>query len=317
MNKKELYKKLEGMPTAQQQNISPAVIKRISKELHDIIEDPPEGIRTIINYEDICDIQAWILGPECTPYEKGCFKVKLMLNADFPAVPPKCYFITKIFHPNVSRNGEVCVNTLKKDWQKDLGVKHILLTVKCLLIVPNAESALNEEAGKLLLENYDDYAKHARLLTGIHASTIAPVFLAPPNPSSSSSSDTASSTNATNTNATTITSMTATTTVTTATAVSSTTPTPSTSSNPKKTADDSKELEVTKPEDVSTHTQVSPLADSHHINETKSNLKKNPTSSSSNPNSNSTSPTVTPKKRVAEKKLDKKQADKKRSLKRL
>ncbi|KAJ3257686.1 hypothetical protein HK103_004313 [Boothiomyces macroporosus] len=27
----------------------------------------------------------------------------------------------------------------------------------------------NEEAGKLLLEDYDEYAKRARLMTGIHA----------------------------------------------------------------------------------------------------------------------------------------------------
>ena len=26
------------------------------------------------------------------------------------------YFLTKIFHPNVSEKGEICVNTLKKDW---------------------------------------------------------------------------------------------------------------------------------------------------------------------------------------------------------
>jgi len=37
------------------------------------------------------------------------------------------------------------------------------------LIVPNPESALNEEAGKLLLEEYDEYAKHASLMTSIHA----------------------------------------------------------------------------------------------------------------------------------------------------
>lgn len=42
-------------------------------------------------------------------------------------------------------------------------------TIKCLLIVPNPESALNEEAGKLLLEQYDDYAKRARLYTSIQA----------------------------------------------------------------------------------------------------------------------------------------------------
>ena len=41
--------------------------------------------------------------------------------------------------------------------------------MKCLLIVPNAESALNEEAGKLLLEHYDDYSKRAKMMTEIHA----------------------------------------------------------------------------------------------------------------------------------------------------
>ena len=46
---------------------------------------------------------------------------------------------------------------------------HVLTIVKCLLIHPNPESALNEEAGKLLLEQYDDYAKHARMMTDIHA----------------------------------------------------------------------------------------------------------------------------------------------------
>ena len=42
-------------------------------------------------------------------------------------------------------------------------------TIKCLLIVPNPESALNEEAGKMLLEQYDDYSTRARMFTEIHA----------------------------------------------------------------------------------------------------------------------------------------------------
>jgi ubiquitin-conjugating enzyme E2 S len=48
-------------------------------------------------------------------------------------------------------------------------LKHVLLTIKCLLIVPNPESALNEEAGKLLLERYDDYCTRAKIYTEIHA----------------------------------------------------------------------------------------------------------------------------------------------------
>ena len=42
-------------------------------------------------------------------------------------------------------------------------------TVKCLLIVPNPASALNEEAGKLLLEQYEDYSRQAKMMTEIHA----------------------------------------------------------------------------------------------------------------------------------------------------
>ena len=38
--------------------------------------------------------------------------------------------MTKIFHPNVASNGEICVNTLKKDWKADLGIKQVLLVSK-------------------------------------------------------------------------------------------------------------------------------------------------------------------------------------------
>ena len=37
------------------------------------------------------------------------------------------YFLTKIFHPNIANNGEICVNTLKKDWNPTLGLRHVLL----------------------------------------------------------------------------------------------------------------------------------------------------------------------------------------------
>jgi len=65
-----------------------------------------------------------------TPYAAGRFSVKLVLGKDFPHTPPKAYFLTKIFHPNVACSGEICVNTLKRDWKPDLGIKHILLVSK-------------------------------------------------------------------------------------------------------------------------------------------------------------------------------------------
>lgn len=151
------------------ENFSPHIIRQISRELADLTRNPLEGIRIVLNEDDITSVHADIDGPPGTPYHGGSFRIRLVLGKNFPTSPPKGFFETKIFHPNVGRNGEICVNTLKKDWNQDLGIKHILLTVKCLLIVPNPESALNEEAGKMLLEQYEDYCKRAKMMTEIHA----------------------------------------------------------------------------------------------------------------------------------------------------
>lgn len=151
------------------ENLPPAVISRIAKEIQKILKSKPEGIRLIPNEEDITDVKAVINGPPGTPYEGGQFKMRLVFGSDYPAAPPKGYFLTKMFHPNVSSKGEICVNTLKRDWDPKNGIDHILTVVKCLLIHPNPESALNEEAGKMLLEEYDNYAKRAKLFTSIHA----------------------------------------------------------------------------------------------------------------------------------------------------
>ncbi|KAI0075171.1 hypothetical protein K474DRAFT_1676569 [Panus rudis PR-1116 ss-1] len=145
-------------------------MRRLMKELAELQTNPPEGIRVVTNEENMLDVTGIIQGPEGTPYAGGYFRVKFKFTEEFPAAPPKCWFATKIFHPNVSAAGEICVNTLKKDWQSTYGIGHILVTVKCLLIYPNPESALDEEAGKLLLEDYDSYCERAKLITSVHAS---------------------------------------------------------------------------------------------------------------------------------------------------
>lgn len=87
-----------------------------------------------------------------TPYTGGVFRVKLALGKDFPATPPKAYFLTKIFHPNVAPNGEICVNTLKKDWKPDLGIKHVLLV--CISFWKNIENlSLYNEIFFLVTDN--------------------------------------------------------------------------------------------------------------------------------------------------------------------
>lgn len=154
---------------ATNENLPPNVIKQLAKELKNLDETPPEGIIVGVNDEDFSTIYADIEGPAGTPYEKGIFRMKLILSRDFPHSPPKGYFLTKIFHPNIAIDGEICVNALKRDWNPSLGLRHVLIVVRCLLIEPFPESALNAQAGKMLLDNYEEYARHARIFTATHA----------------------------------------------------------------------------------------------------------------------------------------------------
>lgn len=144
------------------------------KEINRLRNEPPEGIRIATNEDDLLDLTGIVEGPVDTPYEGGYFRIKFSFTDEFPSVPPKCRMLTKIFHPNVSSAGEICVNTLKKDWKPSYGIEHILVTIKCLLIYPNAESALDEDAGRELLENYESYFARAKLITSVHASTPKP-----------------------------------------------------------------------------------------------------------------------------------------------
>ena len=111
------------------------VIRAISSELHSLVSNPPEGIKIFIDDDDITSIEAVITGPVDTPFEGGKFRLKLRFTEEYPQKPPKGFFTTTIFHPNVSERGEICVNTLKKDWEEDLGIRHILLVWDCVLNV--------------------------------------------------------------------------------------------------------------------------------------------------------------------------------------
>jgi ubiquitin-protein ligase len=115
------------MATNENVNLAPKVLKELARELKNLDDTPPEDIKVHVNEENFSNITADIEGPLGTPYEGGVFRMKLILSNDFPDTPPKGYFVTRIFHPNVAKNGEICVNTLKKDWKPTLGLRHVLL----------------------------------------------------------------------------------------------------------------------------------------------------------------------------------------------
>ncbi|GAC98540.1 ubiquitin-conjugating enzyme E2 [Pseudozyma hubeiensis SY62] len=150
--------------------VSPTTIKSLIRELTSLSRSPPADIRVSLSETDILSFQAYILGPHSTPYSGGYFRILFdFTDVDFPTHPPRCTFSTPIFHPNVSRTGEICVSSLKKDWKKEYGIERILTTIKCLLIEPNPDSALDAEASRLMQEDWDEYVETARLWTSVHA----------------------------------------------------------------------------------------------------------------------------------------------------
>ncbi|KPA84365.1 putative ubiquitin-conjugating enzyme [Leptomonas pyrrhocoris] len=148
--------------------LTAAGMRTLMRQMQEVHEHPVDGVQvrpsdTMTEYHFDLD------GPEGTPFAAGRFHVVLIFDEQYPEVPPKGFFRTKIFHPNVAERGDICVNALKRDWSPHVGLRHILAVIRCLLIEPNPESALNEEAGRLLLEDYAAYERKATMYTTINA----------------------------------------------------------------------------------------------------------------------------------------------------
>ena len=105
---------------SQAENLAPSVISRLLSEIRELRKNPPDGVSYVENEENsVSEIHAVMSGPEGTPFVGGRFRMKLVMSHEYPSAPPKGFFLTKIYHPNVAANGDICVNTLKKDWTPD------------------------------------------------------------------------------------------------------------------------------------------------------------------------------------------------------
>jgi ubiquitin-conjugating enzyme E2 A len=118
---------------------------------------------TQIIIERPTDIMEWklkIKGPSDSPYEKGVFDMLLRFNSDYPFKPPSLKFMKAIYHPNIYRDGKICIDILQPDgWASTQTVRTIMLSIISLLCDPNPASPANREAAELYMKDKEEYNK--------------------------------------------------------------------------------------------------------------------------------------------------------------
>ncbi|CAL8128085.1 unnamed protein product [Orchesella dallaii] len=131
-------------------------VKRLHADLKRVSQNPPVGIT--VDMQDDGNIFKWnamIYGPFDTPFEGGCFRLKMEFPNDYPARPPSVYFYSRMFHPNVYANGGICLDILEdmSVWKPAYDAGIILCAIQDMLGEPNPDSAANDEAKDLYSNN--------------------------------------------------------------------------------------------------------------------------------------------------------------------
>ena len=136
--------------------MSALTLKRLNKELSQAMNNKIPGI-TIENPTDIMVWYATINGPKDTPYEDGIFKIRFRFNDEYPVKAPSVDFIVPMYHPNIYRDGKICVDILQSEWSPTQNVRTILLSIMSLLADPNPASPANREAALLYDKDKNAY----------------------------------------------------------------------------------------------------------------------------------------------------------------
>lgn len=139
---------------------SSSAVRALSLELKGLQQQPVEGFTVSLKEEEnMFEWEVAIFGPPGTLYEGGYFKALLRFPSDYPYSPPTMRFLTKVWHPNVYENGDLCISILHppvddphsgelpcERWNPTQNVRTILLSVISLLNEPNTSSPANVDA---------------------------------------------------------------------------------------------------------------------------------------------------------------------------
>eukprot|EP00899_Mesostigma_viride_P022951 jgi/Mesvir1/3840/Mv19804-RA.1 len=106
----------------------------------------PQGKDKLLDFEVT-------LKPDEGYYRGGTFLFTFNIPTTYPHEAPKVKCKTKVFHPNIDLDGNICLNILREDWKPVLSITSIIYGLQFLFLDPNPEDPLNHEAAERLRES--------------------------------------------------------------------------------------------------------------------------------------------------------------------
>ena len=140
----------EGAGSQKKQKASAAQL-RITKDLTEL--ELPKTCNT--DFPDPDDFLHFrlLIAPDEGFYRGGRFIFNFNIGPNYPHEPPKVKCVTKVYHPNIDLEGNVCLNILREDWKPVLTINSIVYGLQYLFLEPNPEDPLNKEAANDLQAN--------------------------------------------------------------------------------------------------------------------------------------------------------------------
>ena len=147
-----------------------AAIKRLNKELTEFANEPPDNCNAQpVDENDLFKWQGTIIGPDESPFEGGVFFLNIEFPQDYPFKPPKVNFTTRVYHPNINKDGSICLDILKDNWSTSLTLAAVMKSICLLLTEPNIDDPLEADIAQLYKEDKAKYEATAREWTSKYA----------------------------------------------------------------------------------------------------------------------------------------------------
>ncbi|KAG6918785.1 hypothetical protein DXG01_011536 [Tephrocybe rancida] len=160
---------------------SAMTLKRIHREVTDLKK---EDLGPIVLAPSDDNLYLWkgsIPGPEGSVYEHGIFKFEVTLAPDYPDLSfsaPRVVFKTRIYHMNISDQGNICIDILKHNWSPALSLFKVMLSLSSLLTDPNPKDPLVPSIAHQYTRNRKAHDAMARQWTEMYAKPPPPPAVA-------------------------------------------------------------------------------------------------------------------------------------------